>query len=88
MLSPEQYRTAAQRLSVERLAEVFSRTVFDPPNFTTNAERVVDAVDEYRPRPPRRRPPPSAVTPSNRDPISEARQLTSRRRFKDAMRLI
>lgn len=74
MLSPEQYRTAAQRLSAERLAEVFSRTVFDPPSFTVNAEHVIAAVDEYRPRPPRRRPPPSTATPSDRDPISEARQ--------------
>ncbi|MEV6984711.1 hypothetical protein AB0M95_26105 [Sphaerisporangium sp. NPDC051017] len=74
MLSPEQYRTAAQRSSAERLAEVFSRTVFDPPSLTTNAERLIDAVDEYRPRPPRRRPPPSAASPSDRDPVSEARQ--------------
>ncbi|MEU9891208.1 hypothetical protein [Sphaerisporangium sp. NPDC051011] len=86
MLSPEQYRTAAQRLSVDRLAEVFSRTVFDPPSFITNAECVINAVDEYRPRPPRRRPPPSAATPSDRDPISEARQraeLARARRIAD-----
>jgi hypothetical protein len=74
MLSPEQYRTAAQRSGVERLAEVFSRTVFDPPSLTTNAEHLIDAVDEYRPRPPRRRPPPSTATPSDRDPVHEARQ--------------
>lgn len=80
MLSPEQYRTAAQRSSIDRLSDVFSMTVFDPPSLATNAERLIDAVDEYRPRPPRRRPPPSSAVSSSRDPIGEAQQRSDRAR--------
>jgi hypothetical protein len=82
MLSPEQYRTAAQRSSADQLSEVFSRTVFDPPSLTADVGKLIDAVDEYRPRPPRRRPPPSTATTSDRDPIEEARQRSERIRAR------
>ncbi|GAA4053566.1 hypothetical protein [Actinomadura miaoliensis] len=82
MLSPEQYRTAAQRSSAGQLSEVFSRTVFDPPTLTTSVGNLIDAVDQYRPRPARRRPPPSTATTSDRDPIEEAQQRSERARAR------
>ena len=74
MLSPEQYRTAAQRSTVDELAAVFARTVFDPPSVLISADQIVKTLDDLKPRPVRRRPPRPAETPSGDDPVERVKR--------------
>jgi hypothetical protein len=76
MLDAEQYLTAALRASRDELAEVFARTVFDPPSLLVTPDMVVRAVEEVRPRAARRRPPRPDDRPPGPDPIDQARQRT------------
>ena len=70
MLDAEQYLTAALRSSRDELAEVFARTIFDPPALWITPDQVIKAVENIRPRTVRRRPPrpdaPSSWTGSHR----------------------
>jgi hypothetical protein len=74
MLDAEQYLAAALTSSRDELAEVFARTVFDPPTVWITPGALVEAVDRYRPRTPRRRPPHPADPPPGPDPIEQAEQ--------------
>jgi hypothetical protein len=74
MLDAEQYLTAALTGSRDELAEVFTRTVFDPPTLWISPDALLEAVDRFRPRTPRRRPPPPADPPPGPDPIQQAEQ--------------
>jgi hypothetical protein len=74
MLTPEQYKSAAQRSPAAELAVPLARTVFDPPSTVISPEQVISIVEKYRPAPPRRRPPRPPDISSRRDPIEEARR--------------
>jgi hypothetical protein len=91
MLDAEQYLTAALRASRDELAEVFARTVFDPPSLWVTPDMVVRAIEEVRPRAARRRPPRPDHRPPGPDPIDQARQraeATRRRRQRAAEDLL
>jgi hypothetical protein len=74
MLSPEQYRSAAQNRSRGELAVPLARTVFDPASILLSAERLICAVEKYRPAPLRRRPPRPPDSSPDRDPVTAARK--------------
>lgn len=78
MLSPEQYLTAALNSGPGDLAQVFSRTVFDPPSLAISADQVLQAVDDLRPRPVRNRPPRAAESRSASDPVADAKRRAAR----------
>jgi len=80
MLSPEQYLSAASNRSRSELAVPLARTVFDPASMLLSAERLVSAVEKYRPAPPRRRPPRPPDSSSDRDPVTAAREREQTRR--------
>jgi hypothetical protein len=80
MLSPEQYLSAASNRSRSELAVPLARTVFDPASMLLSAERLVSAVEKYRPAPPRRRPPRPPDFSSDRDPVMAAREREQTRR--------
>lgn len=91
MLDAEQYLTAALRSSRDELAEVFARTIFDPPTLWVTPDQVVKAVENIRPRAARRRPPRPDARPAGPDPINEARQRSEgarRRRLRAAEDLL
>jgi hypothetical protein len=91
MLDAEQYLTAALRSSRYELAEVFARTIFDPPTLWVTPDQVVKAVENIRPRAARRRPPRPDARPAGPDPINEARQRSEaarRRRLRAAEDLL
>ena len=91
MLDAEQYLTAALRSSRDELAEVFARTIFDPPTLWVTPDQVVKAVENIRPRAARRRPPRPDTRPAGPDPINEARQRSEaarRRRLRAAEDLL
>lgn len=81
MLSPEQYLSAAMNRSRGELAVPLARTVFDPASMLLSAERLVSAVEKYRPAPPRRRPPRPPDSSSDRDPVAAAREREQTRRI-------
>lgn len=78
MLSPEQYRTAAQSSAQDALAEVFARTVFDPPTVLVSADQILRTLDELKPRPVRRRPPRPPETEPGEDPIERVKRRAAR----------
>ena len=80
MLSPEQYLSAALKRSRGELAVPLARTVFDPASMLLSAERLLSAVDKYRPPPPRRRPPRPPDSSSDRDPVTAAREREQTKR--------
>jgi hypothetical protein len=80
MLSPEQYLSAALKRSTDELAVPLARTVFDPPSIMLPAERVLSALDKYRPAPIRRRPPRPPDLTSDRDPVAAAKEREQTRR--------
>jgi hypothetical protein len=80
MLLPEQYRSAALNCGKNELAMPFARTVFDPPRAILTAEQLADAIEAYRPRPDRRRPPRPPDMPSSEDPVKEVRRRASAER--------
>jgi hypothetical protein len=81
MLSPEQYLSAASYRSRGELAVPLARTVFDPASMLLPAERLVSAVEKYRPAPPRRRPPRPPDSSVDRDPVTAARERERTRRL-------
>ena len=91
MLDAEQYLTAALRSSRDELADVFARTIFDPPALWITPDQVIKAVENIRPRTVRRRPPRPDARPAGPDPIEEARQRSAaarRRRLRAAEDLL
>jgi hypothetical protein len=91
MLDAEQYLTAALRSSRDELAEVFARTVFDPPSLWVTPDMVVRAIEEIRPRAARRRLPRPDHRPPGPDPIDQARhraEATRQRRLRAAEDLL
>lgn len=74
MLLPEQYRSAAAQCGKEELAVPFARAVFDPPRAILTAEQLVGAIEAYRPRPERRRPPRPPDMPLGEDPVKEVQR--------------
>jgi hypothetical protein len=80
MLSPEQYLSAALTRSRGELAVPLARTVFDPASMLLFAERLVSAVEKYRPAPARRRPPRPPDSSSDRDPVTAAREREQTKR--------
>jgi hypothetical protein len=80
MLSPEQYLSAALNRSRGELAVPLARTVFDPASMLLFAERLVSAVEKYRPAPLRRRPPRPPGSSPDRDPVMAAREREQTRR--------
>jgi hypothetical protein len=90
MLLPEQYRTAALRSPLEKLAEVFEHVVFDPPSLLLPPEQLLATVREYEPTPLRRRPPRPPDLPPGPDPIAAAREraAATRTRRWSAMQLL
>jgi hypothetical protein len=80
MLSPEQYLSAALNRSRGELAAPLARTVFDPASMLLFAERLVSAVEKYRPAPPRRRPARPPDSSSDRDPVTAAREREQNKR--------
>lgn len=81
MLSPEQYLSAASYRSKDELAVPLAGTVFDPASMLLPAERLVSAVEKYRPAPPRRRPPRPPNSSADRDPVTAAREREQTRRL-------
>jgi hypothetical protein len=71
MLMPEQYLSTALNCGADELAVPFARTVFDPPTMVVTPEQLIGAVEEYRPRPVRQRPPRPPSLPTGGDPIEE-----------------
>ena len=91
MLEAEQYLAAALTSSRDELAKVFARTVFDPPTLWITPDALVEAVDHFRPRTPRRRPAPPTDPPPGPDPIEQAEQRAARirqRRLRTAEDLL
>ncbi len=80
MLSPEQYLSAAMYRSREELAVSLARIVFDPPSMMLPAERLISAVEKYRPAPVRRRPPRPPDSASDQDPVAAAREREQTKR--------
>jgi hypothetical protein len=74
MLMPEQYLSAALGCGADELAVPFARTVFDPPGTVVTPRQVIEAVEEHRPPPVRRRPPRPPSLPPGADPVEEARR--------------
>ena len=70
LLDPEDYLTAARTADIRALAEVFGRTVFDPPSPHADPSAVAAAVLQVRPRPAvRARPPRPPSGPPGLDPL-------------------
>lgn len=90
MLLPEQYRTAALRSPLDRLADVFAHVVFDPPSLLIPTEQLLATVREYQPAPVQRRPPRPADFPPGPDPVELAREraAVARMRRWSAMQLL
>ena len=84
MLMPEQYLSAALNCGVDELAVPFARTVFDPPGMVLTAEQLMATVEEYRPRPVRRRPPRPPDLPAGSDPVEEVRRRAKAERERIA----
>lgn len=78
MLDAEQYRTAALVRNRDELADVFASVLFDPPAPPVDANTIATAIDQVRPRPPRRRPPPPSHQSPREDPVSLARERAER----------
>jgi hypothetical protein len=90
MLLPEQYRTAALRSPLDKLAEVFEHIVFDPPSLLLPPEQLLATVRGYQPTPVHRRPPRPADLPPGPDPVELARERAAavRARRWSAMQLL
>jgi hypothetical protein len=90
MLLPEQYRTAALRSPLDKLAEVFGHVVFDPPSLLLPPEQLLATVREYQPTPVHRRPPRPADLAPGPDPVELARERAAaiRTRRWSAMQLL
>lgn len=90
MLLPEQYRTAALRSPLGRLAEVFAQVVFDPPSMVIPPEQLLATVREYQPAPAQRRPPRPADIPPGPDPLELVRERAAIARMRrwSAMQLL
>lgn len=84
MLSPEQYLTAALDSTASELSAVFAHTVFDPPSMEISADQLLQALDEFRPRPTRVRPPRPPESNISSDPIGEVKQRDIRARERRA----
>lgn len=80
MLAPEQYLTAALKSSPRELAAALVATVFDPPSLSISADQVMVALDDFRPRPTRIRPPRPPESRSDHDPLKEIRLRVERAR--------
>jgi len=78
MLDAEQYRTAALTADRSHLAAPFATVVFDPPSPPLDADALVTAMDQVRPRVVRRRPPRPEPAPPGRDPVEVARERTEK----------
>jgi hypothetical protein len=82
MLMPEQYLSAALNCGADELAVPFARIVFDPPSMVVTPEQLIGAVEEYRPRPVRQRPPRPPSLPTGGDPIEEVRRRAMAERHR------
>lgn len=82
MLDFEQYRTAAISSTREALARPFATVLFDPPSPPLDADAVVTAIDQVRPRRVRRRPPRPEAVPEDADPVEIARERVERARHR------
>lgn len=74
MLDAEQYRTAAVTADRHALARPFNAVMFDPPSPPLDADAVITAIDQVRPRTVRRRPPRPEAAPAGPDPVEAARE--------------
>ncbi len=89
MLLPEQYRSAAQYSTVDDLAAVFARTVFDLPAVRIDPHHLLDTVRARRPQEIRTRPAQSIDLTADDDPVERARirRDNARHRLDTEMRL-
>ena len=88
LLDPEEYLTAARTGSARDLAQVFARTVFDPPSPWADPTTIAGAVAEARPRPEvRERPPRPPDEPPGGDPLTDALDRAERARAKRSRRV-
>lgn len=89
MLDAEQYRSAALIRSRDELAMPFERTVFDAPRLWLDADQLVAAIDEVKPRARRQRPPRPVDPPPGEDPVEAARRRANatRERRRTAVEL-
>jgi hypothetical protein len=83
LLDPEEYLAAARTAAPTILAEALAGMVFDPPSPWADPSCVLAALDEFRPRPHRIRPPLPAGDPPAEDPmlrvLARAEQARERR---------
>lgn len=85
LLNPEEYLSAARTAARPALAEVFARTVFDPPSPRADPSAVAEAVSQVRPRPVVRvRPPRPTAGPAGPDPLIAVLQRAEKARAKRA----
>ena len=87
LLDPEEYLTAARTASPGPLADALTGFVFDPPSPQVDPAALVTALDSYRPRQPRVRPPRPASDPPSDDPMArvlDRAELTRTRRARRA----
>ncbi|RAS61284.1 hypothetical protein C8D87_110232 [Lentzea atacamensis] len=80
MLEPEQYRTAALHSPQNKLAEVLADLVFDPADASITPDEVLGALERFRPRQPRQRPPSAPDLSDDHDPVEQARERRARLR--------
>jgi hypothetical protein len=85
VLSPETWRTAAIHAPWEQLTGVASTLVFDAPAPIVSADRLIAALDAWRPRGRARELPPEPDLMSDVDPIEQLRQERRRRRQRLAL---
>lgn len=88
LLDPEDYLTAARTGTRADLAQVFARTVFDPPSPWADPTTVAEAVTEVRPRPQvRERPPRPSDETAVHDPLEAALERAEKARRKRERRV-
>lgn len=80
MLDFEQYRTAALTGTRDTLASPFATVLFDPATPPLDADAVITAIDQVRPRRVRRRPPRPEAVPDVQDPVELARERAEKAR--------
>jgi hypothetical protein len=80
VLTPETWRTAAIHAPWEELAAVAAALVFDAPGVVVQAQDIVAAVEEWRPRGRGRELPPEPDVPAGPDPLEQRRAMRSARR--------
>jgi hypothetical protein len=86
LLDPEEYLTAARTASPGLLADALTAFVFDPPSPQVDPAALVTALDSYRPRQPRVRPPRPASDPPSDDPMARVLDRADQTRARRARR--